>query len=178
MTDPVSKKSGEDPDQTLPASTRFIVLSNMASDAVLDRETGLVWQRAPEFRPNGAFWGLGSGTCMAQRIGGRSGWRLPTVQELASLIDPTATSGPPLPAGHPFIGVPAAAAYWTATQVDRVPERAVIIHWGIESFPTPHFALILNSEEEKNSFFNDTPVFGRLPLLYWCVRGQGGADAQ
>jgi hypothetical protein len=28
-------------DQTLPASTRFIVLSNMNSDAVLDRETGV-----------------------------------------------------------------------------------------------------------------------------------------
>src|SRR5215813_14310693 len=32
-------------DQTLPASTRFIVLSNFNSEAVLDRETGLVWQR-------------------------------------------------------------------------------------------------------------------------------------
>jgi len=29
-------------DQTMPAATRFIVLSNMASEAVLDRETGLV----------------------------------------------------------------------------------------------------------------------------------------
>ena len=29
-------------DQTLPAATRFIVLTNMGSEAVLDRETGLV----------------------------------------------------------------------------------------------------------------------------------------
>jgi hypothetical protein len=35
-------------DQKLPSSTRFIVLSNWNGDAVLDRETGLVWQKAPD----------------------------------------------------------------------------------------------------------------------------------
>jgi hypothetical protein len=90
-------------DQTLPASTRFIVLSNFNSDAVLDRETGLVWERAL-----GSSSGDGpSVTCARTKAGGRAGWRAPTISELGTLFDPLATSVPPLPTGHPFLGFPA-----------------------------------------------------------------------
>src|SRR2546426_2171561 len=71
-------------DQTLPSSTRFIVLSNMNSDAVLDRETGLVWQRSP-IGP--LPWVLATLECIGQTTGNRFGWRLPAVNELRSLFD-------------------------------------------------------------------------------------------
>src|SRR5262245_65751828 len=83
-------------DQTLPSTTRFIVLSNMGGNAVLDRETGLVWERSPlptMQTPIGLDPGLRSFAsaqtiCITRTVGGRKGWRLPTIQELASLIDP------------------------------------------------------------------------------------------
>src|SRR5215813_4773335 len=68
-------------DQTLPVSTRFIVLSNWNSAAVLDRETGLVWERSPAFvdatdwqLANVQCHSLGSGTRFTST---RMGWRLP-----------------------------------------------------------------------------------------------------
>lgn len=89
-------------DQTLPASTRFIVLSSINSEAVLDRETGLVWEKAPgAIRADKAeaFF-----ICMNKNVGSRGGWKLPSIQELRTLIDPTAMNLA-LPAGHPFTNV-------------------------------------------------------------------------
>jgi hypothetical protein len=79
-------------DQQMAPSTRFVVLANMNSDAVLDRETGLVWDRQPKRHE---FDGK---TCH-DALGNRYGWRLPSVSEVLSLID--ATTGD-LPVGHPF----------------------------------------------------------------------------
>lgn len=142
-------------DQTLPAATRFIVLSNFAGAAVLDRDTGLVWERSPD--TTGRTWPFAQYHCNDRNVGNRKGWRLPTIQELASLIDPTVPSpGPTLPAGHPFINV-LSNFYWSATSGD----------------PTFNVAWIV-------FFFN-----GSVNLLskvdenfVWCVRGGQGVDPQ
>jgi hypothetical protein len=107
-------------DQTMPAATRFIVLSNFNSMAVLDRETGLVWERSPQTDTVAGGY-LAPGTCTLKKVGGHPGWRLPTVQELASMIDLTQASPPYLPSGHPFINVQTGFSdyYWSATTDDN-----------------------------------------------------------
>ena len=149
-------------DQKLPAATRFIVLSNWNNEAVLDRETGLVWERSPDttFRT----WTQASSHCNNRSVGGRKGWGLPGIRELASLVDPTvALPGPTLPAGHPFSNVQFGPTtdfqYWSGT-LDHFDPRILV--WTLN--------------------------FGRIDVRFgaqvteggyaWCVRGGRGPDAQ
>ena len=103
-------------DQTLPAVQRFIVLANMNQEAVLDRETGLVWERAP-VNVGVANQSAGEQSCLSKTLGNKRGWRLPTFAEMATLLDPTipvSSLQPALPAGHPF-NPGLAVLYWTTT---------------------------------------------------------------
>lgn len=134
-------------DQTLPAATRFIVLTNLNSDAVLDRETGLVWERTPTSATDTWFNSLDA--CAFLTVGGRKGWRLPSVHELSSLVDPTAAN-PALPSSHPFGNVQN-ATYWTASI--RVGSTAWIVDMA-SGVPT---------------FTGGTSG----PYNRWCVRGGG-----
>ena len=81
--------------------------------AVLDQETRLLWERAPVMV--GAKYPDAAAACASKSIGGVGGWRLPSVDEISTLLDRHVTSGPKLPAGHPFVGV-LADDYWTTTQ--------------------------------------------------------------
>ena len=149
-------------DQTLPASTRFVVLSNMNNEAVLDRETGLVWQRAPS--ASGVDWDGASRMCLASTTGNRGGWRLPTVNELARLFDPTVTSGIPLPPGHPFTGLPSAELlvakfFWTLNLLASDADEYRIIQY--EAISSTRTVLVLDSS---------APASFRLPRA-WCVSG-------
>jgi hypothetical protein len=142
--------------QQLPAATRFIVLTNWASAAVLDRETGLVWEKAPN---NTLLATLGNahGHCLRSSVGGRKGWRLPSVQELSSLVDPTQAS-PAMPAGHPF-AVEHRQAYWTSTMADLPGPPAEA--WGV---------IFTSGNVGHDSVFNN--------YLAWCVRGGSGVEVQ
>jgi hypothetical protein len=152
------------------ARRRFRVLSDFNDHAVLDRETGLVWERQPT---NETFaWPNARLRCAQKAVGARGGWRLPAFNELASLVDPTVTDPavPRLPAGHPFLNVE--GMYWTATFFPE--EQPVQAPTEETSKPPPKFALAVGFSFVVDS---DAPIFvmdvniagGRYHV--WAVRG-------
>jgi hypothetical protein len=142
-------------DQKLPVSTRFVELLDWSSQAVLDRETGLVWEKAPT--TTNQLWSNARFFCADKAVGGRKGWRLPSIAELASLIDPSVPSpGPTLPAGHPFTNVQS-FFYWSASTNANSPTLASA--WSVDF------------EHGDAEILNKTDT-----LNVWCVRGGMNAD--
>jgi hypothetical protein len=141
--------------EILPAESRFKMV--MGNAAVLDRETGLVWEQSPS---TALFAWSGAQThCNLLVTGGRMGWRLPTVQELASLVDPGSISM--LPPGHPFYDIQR-SNYWSATTNNRLPGKAWVVFFG---------------ERVEKTQAQPTTKSGEL--FAWCVRsGHPGVDAQ
>jgi hypothetical protein len=140
-------------DQTLPAASRFVVLANLNDEAVLDRETGLVWQRTVPFIEFGTAADAAL-YCLNQSTGGRFGWRLPAAPELASLIDKTAVAPQPaLPTGHPFIGV-------TTMSATPFGDEPTAYYTTDPSGALVTFAVLPAHIVDSGSLF-----------LLWCVRG-------
>ncbi|MCA1957602.1 MAG: DUF1566 domain-containing protein, partial [Nitrospira sp.] len=108
--------------------------------------------------------------CANRTIGGRMGWRLPSVHELASLIDPTqSNSNPPrrnllLPLGHPFTNI-MPEPYWSASAFSGTPDSA----WAI------FFSRLYEISGNGQVYTSGTPA--EHALYVWCVRGGMTADA-
>ncbi len=132
------------------------------SGAVRDNETGLVWEEFPDISGGAGFdgkrdWITAVRHCTSvRRVGGRRGWTMPTVEQLASLVDPSSSdpSVLALPNGHPFKNIKL-DSYWTATAVAESPlaKRVVRFHDGAVS---------------------SLAKFGNN--LVWCVRGGQNFD--
>lgn len=142
---------------------RFIVLSNWNGEAVLDRETGLVWERSPD--ANTRNWDFALGHCNARTVGNRMGWRLPTFQELASLLDPSLFGivAPALPAGHPFTNLQLSERYWSATTLTLPAVSGFVLElaWSAD------LGVVQRG-------FGEAPK--TTELFAWCVRGGQGMD--
>ena len=138
--------------RTLPTEARFIVLANFNSEAVLDQDTGLLWERSPATAR--IDWKAARSSCLNRAIGGQRGWRLPSIVELTSLLDPSVQdSDAMLSAGHPFLNNPS-GFYWSASS-DGESSRAWHLH-------------LSNGHVHMTSKTSTFKV--------WCVRGEGGVD--
>jgi hypothetical protein len=136
----------------LPSDSRFTVLNAFGSAAVRDDETGLVWEKTLETAE--LSWADARNACADKDVGGRKGWRLPSISELASLVDPSMRTGSTLPLGHPFTNA-LADVYWSATTMAGNPNSAWLV------------------------FFDTGRVsyaFKTITFHVWCVRGGINAD--
>jgi len=98
-------------DTNKPSAERFTVLTDFGGAAVRDNNTGLVWEQSPS-TISLVTWTDARTQCLEKNVGGTRGWRLSSVVELASLIDPSLPA-PFVPASV-FMGVQS-ATYWSAT---------------------------------------------------------------
>jgi hypothetical protein len=140
--------------QILPASSRFELV--MGGEAVLDKETGLVWQQSSQVQTE-QDWSNALNSCIDLVNGGRKGWRLPSIEEMMTLIDPS-QNNPALPAGHPF-NITFTQGYWTSTT---------------------NYAFIDGSKACGFFFSGGNRYCGndKTAVAYYrfCVRGQRGLD--
>ena len=136
---------------------RFELVMNGA--AVRDNETRLVWEQSPDIiggansdglRP----WRAAQLYCFQSEVGGRGGWRLPTIAELTSLKD----TNPALPGGPPFSNVQLLGFYWSVTTSNGVYNRAWLVDFGTGQVGTG-------------------PKTTTPGEYVWCVRGGQGHDA-
>jgi hypothetical protein len=97
-------------------SERFACV--LETRGVLDRETGLVWRANANHFGTAADWHSAVQLCQNVSISGRQGWRLPTIEELGTLVEnPDDISGgvpTGIPAGNPFFSVQT-GGYWSST---------------------------------------------------------------
>jgi hypothetical protein len=139
-------------DKKLPSASRFTILSAFGDAAVRDDETGLVWEKTLE--TNEVSWADARAACADKDVGGRKGWRLPSIFELASLMDLSMRTGPTLPLDHPFTNVQM-DVYWSATTVTGSPNSAWLVFFDTGK--------VLNG-------------FKTITFHAWCVRGGMNAD--
>ncbi len=138
------------------ADKRFKVLEDFNDEAVLDKETQLVWELSPgDIDGDGDVdnadkkpWIRAIIECAMLEVGGRKGWHLPMREQLATLVD-TSNSNPALPTLHPFQNVQN-NAYWSATSEASAPGAVWIV-----------------------LFTSGLVTFGPKtdPRFIWCVRG-------
>lgn len=145
----------------VPALARFEIQSDPA--VVLDTQTGLMWTRST-YDGAGYYWGEESygliwedamSYCSGLTLGGYGDWRLPTLEEMESLVD-TTQSNPALPPGHPF----------------TVYLRPNYMYWASDVYSL-NFSYCVWLDSGTSGFANDMN-----PGFVWPVRGRLGQEVR
>ncbi len=89
--------------------SRFLPVLN--GEAVKDAVSGLIWEREPDYIFG--VWDRSISRCATKTIGGKQGWRAPSIDDIKTLVD-LDQQDPSLPAGHPFRNIKS-GIYWTST---------------------------------------------------------------
>jgi Protein of unknown function (DUF1566) len=126
-------------------ASRFTVLAEFNGAAVRDNNTGLVWEQMPTLAMD---WSSARYQCLNKPVGGTRGWRLPSVAELTSLVDPSLV--PPYVPPTVFTGV-LVGSYWSATSIIDSTTNRYTLNFGDG---------MVGSTSRSNSTVN-----------VWCVRG-------
>lgn len=79
---------------------------------VLDRLTGLIWHTRTNLGGQAVNWSRALAVVNAYARKTQQPWRLPTINELESLVD-ASTHSPALPSPHPFLDIH--DGYWSST---------------------------------------------------------------
>ncbi len=148
------------------AATRF---TDNQDGTVTDSLTGLIWLQdvgclGTATWPNAltAVNALTSGQCGLSDSSSAGSWRLPNINELASVIDSSAVN-PALPANHPFQNVPP-TIYWSSTS-----------YYGGVSGSAQAWTLRLSD----GRYMNDTVANVKATAInqVWAVKGSGNGGA-
>ena len=131
-----------------PAEKRFVLVSAFNNDAVLDKDTELVWELSPEFTH--MTWNEARIACSGRATGGQKGWRLPSPTEMRSLVGPAIDApGPNISPGHPFLNIQQ-TSYWTVVPESNQPSYAQYV----------------------DAFLGNVLSFIKIYTFpVWCVRG-------
>ena len=113
--------------------------------AVLDKHTGLVWEEMPDTTLR--TWADATRYCVTKTVGGTIGWRLPSMEELKSVQDPSMAA--PFVPTDIFTDVQS-TTYWSVSTSAKAPIGVSFVH--------------VVDDRVSGSMKSDL-------FLAWCVRG-------
>ena len=95
-----------------------------ADDTVVESRTGLIWDRR---ETTTRTWQDALAYCENLNHDGKTDWRLPSLNELLTLVDYEKAS---LPRVNPAFDGALASPYWTSATLGRDASRAFMLHFG------------------------------------------------